>query len=218
MHYYSHHIGDFQRDTASLSDADTLAYLRLIWMYYDTEQPLPNDPKKLAFRIGSDPDAVQMLLEAFFVLENNVWNQKRCDAEIASYRAKSQRARNANEVRWQSKRDLKSDPDKIATNNQEPITIVEAKQPQSRGTRLPADWKPSDDQIAFCKAERPDLHPVATGDRFRDYWIAQPGSKGVKLDWDATWRNWVRAEKAGGAKSANSSIEPEWALKGARRR
>ena len=218
MHYYSHHIGDFQRDTASLSDADTLAYLRLIWMYYDTEQPLPNDPKKLAFRIGSDPDAVQMLLEAFFVLENNVWNQKRCDAEIASYRAKSQRARNANEVRWQSKRDLKSDPDKIATNNQEPITIVEAKQPQSRGTRLPADWKPSDSQIAFCKAERPDLHPVATGDRFRDYWIAQPGSKGVKLDWDATWRNWVRAEKAGGAKSANSSIEPEWALKGARRR
>jgi hypothetical protein len=89
---------------------------------------------------------------------------------------------------------------------------------QSRGTRLPADWKPSDDQIAFCKAERPDLHPVATGDRFRDYWIAQPGTKGVKLDWDATWRNWVRAEKAGGAKSANSSIEPEWALKGARRR
>ena len=129
MHYYSHHIGDFQRDTASLSDADTLAYLRLIWMYYDTEQPLPNDPKKLAFRIGSDPDAVQMLLEAFFVLENNVWNQKRCDAEIASYRAKSERARNANEVRWQSKRDLKSDPDKIATNNQEPITNKKEKPP-----------------------------------------------------------------------------------------
>jgi uncharacterized protein YdaU (DUF1376 family) len=122
MHYYSHHIGDFQRDTASLSDTDTLAYLRLIWMYYDTEQPLPNDSKKLAFRIGSDPDAVQMLLEAFFVFENGVWNQKRCDAEIASYRAKSDRARNANGVRWQSKRDLKSDPDKIATNNQEPIT------------------------------------------------------------------------------------------------
>ena len=122
MHYYQHHIGDFQRDTASLSDADTLAYLRLIWMYYDTEQPLPDDPKKLAFRIGSNPDAVQMLLDAFFVLENGLWNQKRCDAEIANYRAKSERARNANEVRWQSKRDLKSDPNKIATNNQEPIT------------------------------------------------------------------------------------------------
>ena len=122
MHYYQHHIGDFQRDTASLSDADTLAYLRLIWMYYDTEEPLPNDPKKLAFRIGSNSDAVQMLLEAFFVLDNGFWNQKRCDSEIANYRAKSDRARNANEVRWQSKRDLKLDPNKIATNNQEPIT------------------------------------------------------------------------------------------------
>jgi len=200
MHYYSHHIGDFQRDTASLSDADTLAYLRLLWMYYDTEQPLPNDPKKLAFRIGSNLDAVQMLLEAFFSLENDVWNHKRCDAELATYRAKSDRARNANEVRWQSKRDLKLDPNKIATNNQEPITIVEAKPKQSRGTRLPADWKPSEEQIAFCKTERPDLHPVATGDRFRDFWIAQAGSKGVKLDWDATWRNWVRNEKAGGNK------------------
>ena len=27
---------------------------------------------------------------------------------------------------------------------------------------------------------------------FGDYWRAQPGQKGVKLDWDATWRNWMR--------------------------
>lgn len=29
-------------------------------------------------------------------------------------------------------------------------------------------------------------------DKFRDYWAAQPGQKGVKTDWPATWRNWVR--------------------------
>ena len=28
---------------------------------------------------------------------------------------------------------------------------------------------------------------------FRDYWISVPGQKGVKLDWDATWRNRIRA-------------------------
>jgi hypothetical protein len=33
-------------------------------------------------------------------------------------------------------------------------------------------------------------------DEFRDYWIAQPGQKGVKTDWDATWRNWVRRQNA----------------------
>jgi len=135
MHYYSHHIGDFQRDTASLSDADTLAYLRLLWMYYDTEQPLPNDPKKLAFRIGSNPDAVQMLLETFFSLEDNVWRQKRCDAEIAKYRLKSESARNANQIRWGSKKDLKSDANQILTNNQEPITKDKTPKPPKGGSQ-----------------------------------------------------------------------------------
>jgi hypothetical protein len=31
--------------------------------------------------------------------------------------------------------------------------------------------------------------------KFRDYWIAQPGQRGVKLDWNATFRNWVRSAR-----------------------
>ena len=222
MHYYSHHIGDFQRDTASLSDADTLAYLRLIWMYYDTEQPLINDPKKLAFRIGSNSDAVQMLLEAFFTLENDVWIQKRCDAEIATYHAKSERAKTANAIRWQSKKDVKSDADKIATNNQEPITKVEAKPKQPRGTRLPADWVPTEAQILYCKTERPDLRPEWVAANFRDFWISKAGSDAVKLDWDATWRNWVRKEREQpAAKSSGTkqlTMQEEMALRAQARR
>ncbi|HBT01631.1 MAG TPA: hypothetical protein DEB47_17645 [Citreicella sp.] len=40
-------------------------------------------------------------------------------------------------------------------------------------------------------------------DKFRDYWIGVSGAKGVKLDWLATWRNWVRGagERGGGKKS-----------------
>jgi hypothetical protein len=63
-------------------------------------------------------------------------------------------------------------------------------------SRLPADWMPSLDDARFCEAERPDLSIDATAARFRDYWIAQPGAKGRKTDWSATWRNWVRNEKA----------------------
>jgi hypothetical protein len=66
----------------------------------------------------------------------------------------------------------------------------------ARGARLhlkalPEDWK------AFCLQERADLNPEETFKRFRDYWIAQPGQKGVKTDWEATWRNWVRKEDRG---------------------
>jgi hypothetical protein len=86
---------------------------------------------------------------------------------------------------------------------------------QSRGTRLPTDWVATDSQTAFCRKFRPDLNPVAVADRFRDFWIAQPGAKGVKLDWDATWRNWVRNEKAGGGSrpEASASPMPAWAPK-----
>ena len=28
--------------------------------------------------------------------------------------------------------------------------------------------------------------------KFTDHWTAAPGSRGVKLDWTATWRNWIR--------------------------
>ena len=80
--------------------------------------------------------------------------------------------------------------------------LVEAK--QQRGSRLPADWKPSDVDNQFCKTERPDLDPEKTADRFRDYWISQPGAKGIKLNWSATWRNWVRSE----TRSASAQPQP----------
>lgn len=62
--------------------------------------------------------------------------------------------------------------------------------------RLPADWHPGASDLAEALHE---LGSASAAERelkkFRDYWAAAPGARGVKLDWDATWRNWVR--KAG---------------------
>lgn len=64
----------------------------------------------------------------------------------------------------------------------------------ARGTRLPKDWFPSQALVSF--AERLGLNAETTADTFRDHWIAQPGAKGVKTDWPATWRNWCRRQPA----------------------
>ena len=77
MFSYQHHIGDFRRDTASLSDSDAMAYLKLLWMYYDTESPLTSDAKLLAFKIGSNADSVQLILDAYFQLDNELYRHKR---------------------------------------------------------------------------------------------------------------------------------------------
>jgi hypothetical protein len=54
---------------------------------------------------------------------------------------------------------------------------------------------PSEIDIEFCLTNRPDLDVKITSDSFRDFWIGVPGVKGKKLDWAATWRNWVRSQR-----------------------
>ena len=66
---------------------------------------------------------------------------------------------------------------------------------EARGTKLPEGWEPSEDIKAWARQERPDLDMDRTLAAFRDYWRAQPGAKGRKADWPATFRNWVRNEK-----------------------
>ena len=89
--------------------------------------------------------------------------------------------------------DTDTDTDAEEKRRAKATSKAEAK---ATASRLPADWSASADDIEFCKAERPDLVPAQTEQRFRDYWIAQPGVKGRKADWPATWRNWVRNERA----------------------
>lgn len=73
---------------------------------------------------------------------------------------------------------------------------------RKRGTRLPDDWTPSDDLKRWTLETCPGLNGAATAAKFRDYWHGVAGAKGVKLDWDGTWRNWCRREyeNGGGAR------------------
>jgi uncharacterized protein YdaU (DUF1376 family) len=124
MHYYQHHIGDFIKATARLTDTQCMTYLRLLWMYYDTEKPLEQDIDTIAFQLGATPTDVGMILNTFFHLKNDAWYHTRCDEEIAKFHLKSDRAKTANKIRWGSKMDEKSDPYQIATNNHKPITNI----------------------------------------------------------------------------------------------
>jgi len=88
-----------------------------------------------------------------------------------------------------------------------------------RGSRLPQDFFFPKEWCDFLVEQRPELNAQQTFDKFKDYWIAQAGQKGVKLDWFATWRNWVRNTNAPKANPADNirltvpaSNEPDPAL------
>jgi len=132
MHYYQHHIGDFIKATSRLSDSQTMAYLRLLWMYYDSEKPLKPDIKILAFQIGASQEDTELLLNSYFVLCENGWHQKRCDKEIEEYRELLNKKSNAGKASAEQRKNRRStdveqvlnsrDADVQLTINQEPIT------------------------------------------------------------------------------------------------
>lgn len=81
-----------------------------------------------------------------------------------------------------------------ATRTDPPAQAL-SKSKTRRATRLPADWMPSEADYAAAEAEgftRSQADRIAN--KFRDYWLARSGAGAAKLDWPATWRNWVRRE------------------------
>ena len=57
---------------------------------------------------------------------------------------------------------------------------------------MPDGWQPDQALVDWTRANAPAAANSLEVDRFRDYWTAQPGAKGRKTDWAATWRNWAR--------------------------
>lgn len=65
-----------------------------------------------------------------------------------------------------------------------------------KGNRIESTYRPTDETISCLEREGFALSAIEAELKcFIDYWIAQPGQKGVKLDWEATFRNWIRRSK-----------------------
>ena len=106
---------------------------------------------------------------------------------------------------------LADDPPPEPVDNCMP-TVVDMPAKTKRGTRLPDDWRPT-----RCEANSAveDGHPLDWLDTqlasFCDYWHAKAGAQATKLDWDATWRNWLRrANDQPGPRRPQPSNQPDW--------
>jgi len=78
-----------------------------------------------------------------------------------------------------------------STNKTDINTVVNTDIGTARGSRLPDNFEPDFD-FAVAQGIK---NPSEEANKFRDYWTAQPGAKGVKANWQATWRNWCRNSK-----------------------
>ena len=179
---------------------EDLAYRRLLDFYFLHEQPIKH--RDIARQIGmrEHEEDVMTVLNEFFISTEDGFVSPRADKEIKQYKEFAEAGKRGAAKRWGTppNGEAISPPNAtpIATNNHKPITTNHIKEKQQRGSRLTQDWVLTNPMDEWAKQERPDLDVRQVVEQFKDYWISQPGQKGVKLDWDATWRNWVRNTKA----------------------
>lgn len=227
MNYYKRHLGDYARDTGHLSALEHGIYNLLLDWYYVNEKPIP--PDKAVKIARGNPEETQSVLSEFFLLGDAGWIHKYADREIAKYRVKADRNRDIGKLGGRPVKSMACEsnnpeitqkvsagnPDvTLATNplihnskkeqDQEPlhVSLREPAKKSAKGSRLHSDWIPSEAMLAYAAANRPDVNAQAEAENFRDYWIAKPGAGGVKLDWEATWRTWVRRANAGHARAS----------------
>lgn len=166
MHYYQHHIGDFIKATARLSDSQTIGYLRLLWMYYDSEKPLNKDVEVLAFQIGSTIEDTELLLRSFFSLRETGWHQTRCDKEIQDYHEFLAKKSNAGKASAQQRKNKSStdvqhvlntsSTDVQLTNNHKPTTINQETKKKATSVAAPEGVSPEiwDSFVQHRKAKK----------------------------------------------------------------
>lgn len=71
--------------------------------------------------------------------------------------------------------------------------VVEKSKPDSRGTRVPEDFRITPEMDKWGREHCPHVtDPLGETIDFVDYWRGVPGAKGKKLDWAATWRRRMR--------------------------
>ena len=216
MHYYKFNIADYRKDTAHLTPMEHYIYRSLIDWYYLDELPIPKETESVIRRLSLDNPSLGLLqnvLHDFFKLTETGYIHKRIDVEIAEYHGMI-KANTANgkkggrPLKLTTKREkteplksVKRDESEInpnykpLTTNQEPLTIESLRGSRLSIPQIVEEW------VDWAILERPELTAAKVHsiyDQFYDYWKAQPGSKGIKLDWFATWRNWVRRDKSFG--------------------
>lgn len=208
MQHYAFHIGDYVKATAHLTDAEDLAYRRLLDLYYDTEGHIPYEAEQAARRVRLGVAAVVQILKEFFVDTGSEWVHLRCDQEIEKIYEKSEKARDNGKRSGEARRakaertlnvrsaDVERNANGIelpVTRNPLPVT-QRSNTPRKKAcsVSLPDDFSLTPDLLAWAKSKGHSHLP----ERF-EHFIGYAKANGKKYaDWNQAFQNAVRDDWA----------------------
>lgn len=90
--------------------------------------------------------------------------------------------------------DIKKTNDKKTTTV---LAVADAPTPPKpkadpRGHRLPEDFVVTPEMVHWCRTEFPGVDGRSETEKFRDFWHSKAGANARKVDWERTWKNWIR--------------------------
>lgn len=181
----------------------TRAHLAVLFRLTETTQAHVEELLELH---SFDPDGSGVIIHGFdtYNPDQDELKRKRAEAGRAGGQMSGVARRSKNEANASEANEAKRSNGTTRGGNPEPeplpgpkVKDSTARHPLSRGTRLENPFELPDEWREFAERERPHLDANVEGHKFADYWHAIPGSKGLKLDWFATWRNHVRGDLYG---------------------
>jgi len=217
---------DFLAGTSGLSPAERGVYITLLCLIYETDGQVPRDDARLSRRCGSPKASFKRTLDALIdegkiTERDGMLSNERAEKVIVDRQNRIQNATHAAQQKWDAQRkkseqnqrqdDAGAVPEQCPAdaNQSQSQNQIEANASlaKKRGTRLPDDWFLPMDWGKWAVSEGYSHEQIKVeADKFKDYWHGVAGAKGVKLDWLATWRNWMRNSKQkAGVKNGQSN-------------
>ena len=199
MHYYSHNVADYRKDTAHLSLLEHGIYRQLLDSYYLDEKPIETQQviRRLSIKTQEEELALKNVLDDFFTLSEcgKYHHHVRCDSEIVKYKGKAETSRTNGSKGGRPKKPKKTqqvnlaNPEETQTKgNQEPLTINH--KPLKRERFAP----PSLDDVFNYMVGQSVRDPAGESERFVNYYESngwKVGRNGMK-SWRAAVKNWMR--------------------------
>ena len=197
--------------TADLSLEEEAAYLRIVNAIHKHDGPVPNNDRVLAGLFRTSTRKARTLVDALVaagkvtIEDGHIWNERaRSDLVQRGFTTISRAEAGAKGGRTRAENAAKALKDnnppqanassRIEENREEKKEREPIGSPKKieRGSRLPVDWHLPRDWGQEIVAKGVDETLVRhQAERFKNYWLAKSGKDATKIDWRATWRNWM---------------------------
>lgn len=209
--FFRFYPSDFMNGVRGLSAQEVGVYTMILCRIYEESAPIEYHALRLATYCGMREKTFVQVLEKLIdlgkiSLKNGMISNSRAEDEITSrandLKINSKAGKASAEKRQQNQQKISTGvqrtfnhTDTDTYKNKELHSVVP--KAAKRGTRIPEDFQPDVEWSLGSGLTSQQLNLEL--DKFIDFWKSK-STNATKLDWQATWRNWIR--------SAVSKIKP----------